>query len=166
MNARMIAFLLATMTLPLAIAVAASPQDAIIVNNAKQVKETSVSIDPGLTNSIAGISPRVVVQYSNDIRRSSLLAIPSALQTLLSQMSARVVVQYANTIRRNNLTVVPGALQTLLGQMADRVIVQYAVTSRIDWWCKSEINGGRIGQKAGSGKAPRARERDVSAIYS
>ncbi|MBM3129866.1 MAG: hypothetical protein FJ009_14735 [Chloroflexi bacterium] len=40
------------------------------------------------------------------------------------------------------------------------------VTSRIDWWCKSEINGDRIGQKAGSGKAPRARERDVSAIYS
>ncbi|MBM3131266.1 MAG: hypothetical protein FJ009_21915 [Chloroflexi bacterium] len=44
--------------------------------------------------------------------------------------------------------------------------VSDVVTSRIDWWCKSEINGGRIGQKAGSGKAPRARERDVSAIYS
>ncbi|MBM3130788.1 MAG: hypothetical protein FJ009_19450 [Chloroflexi bacterium] len=49
---------------------------------------------------------------------------------------------------------------------ANIILQTYSVTSRIDWWCKSEINGGRIGQKAGSGKAPRARERDVSAIYS
>jgi hypothetical protein len=131
MNTRKIAFLLALILLPLVIAVAAaSPQDTIIVNNAKQVKETSVSIDQGLVNSIASVSPRVVVQYSNAIRRNSLLAMPSALQTLLSQVSARVVVQYANTNRRNNLVVTPSALQTLLGQVADRVIVQYANTNR------------------------------------
>jgi len=50
--------------------------------------------------------------------------------------------------------------------LSARPLPWVAVTSRIDWWCKSEINGDRIGQKAGSGKAPRARERDVSAIYS
>jgi hypothetical protein len=101
MNARNVSLLLAVLLLPSVFAVvAASPQDTIIVNNAKQVRETSVS------------------------------AVPGSLQTLLSQVSARVIVQYANTIRRSSLTVMPSALQTLLGQMADRVIVQYANANR------------------------------------
>ena len=131
MNAR-IALLLAVILLLLAFTIPAAgkPSDAIIVNNADEVRETSVSINQDLVDSLAGVAARVVLQYANELRPVELAALPSSLETLLDQVSARVVVQYANTIRQCGLVAMPSALQTLLEQVSDRVVIQYANTNR------------------------------------
>lgn len=132
MNTRKPALFLAVILSVLAFAVpaASEPGDQIIVNNADEVRETSVSIVQNLADSIAGVELRIVLQYANELRPIGLVAVPSSLQTLLDQVSARVVVQYANTIRRDGLIAVPSALQTLLGQVSDRIIFQYANANR------------------------------------
>ncbi len=132
MNARKVALLLAVILSVLAFTVpaASKPSDQIIVNYADEVRETSVSMTQDLLDSIAGVGPRIVLQYANELRPVGLVAVPSSLQTLLDQVSARVVVQYANTIRRDGLIAVPSALQTLLGQVSDRIIFQYANVNR------------------------------------
>jgi len=132
MNARKIALLLAVILLLLAFTIpaASEPGDTIIVNNADEVRETSVSIDQDLVDSLAGVATRVVLQYANELRHIELASVPSALQTLLDQVSARVVVQYANTIRHDEIPALPSALQTLLEQMSERIVIKYANTNR------------------------------------
>ena len=132
MNTRKATLFLAILLLLLAFAVPAASQsgDSIIVNNADEVRETAVSMDQDLVDSLASAGPRIVLQYANELRHIGLVAVPSSLQTLLDQVSARVVVQYGNTIRREGLAAMPGALQTLLDQVSDRIIFQYANTNR------------------------------------
>jgi len=128
MNVSKIALLLAVILLLLAFTIpaASEPGDAVIVNNADEVKETTVSIDQSLVDSLAGVAARVVLQYANELRHIELAAVPGSLQTLLDQVSARVVVQYANLIREEDLTTLPSSLRTLLDQVSARVVVQYA----------------------------------------
>ena len=132
MNTRKAILLLAVILLALAFAIpiASQSNDHIIINNADEVRETSVSASQDLMDSLAGVGPRIVLQYANQLRHIDLAAVPSSLQTLLDQVSARIVVQYANTIRQDGLTVMPGEFQTLLGQVSDRIIFQYANTNR------------------------------------
>lgn len=132
MNTRKATLLLAMLFLLLAFMVTAvSPaSDGIIVNHAREVKETSVSIDQNLANSLAGVGPRIVLQYANELRPIGLVTVPTSLQTLLDQVSPRIVIQYANTNRRDALVAIPGTLQTLLGQVPDRIILRYAKTNR------------------------------------
>lgn len=132
MSARKAMLLLAMLFLLLAFAVPVASQvsDNIIVNNADEVRETSVSMTQDLVDLIAGVGPRIVLQYANQLRPIGLVDVPSSLQTLLDQVSVRIVVQYANTIRQDSLTALPSALQTLLVQVSDRLIFQYANANR------------------------------------
>jgi hypothetical protein len=132
MNPRkVIALLIAVLSvLAFTISAAGKPSDNIIIGNADTVRETPVSVEQGLLNSIAGAGARVVVEYANTLRHIELPVLASALQTRLDQVSARVVVEYANTVRHSNLVTMPTALQTLLGQVSDRIIFQYANTNR------------------------------------
>jgi len=132
MNARKAMLFLAVFFLLLAFTLPAVSQqgDSIIVNNADEVKEKSVSADQNLLDSFAGVRQRVVVQYANRLLSPELVAVPGSLQTLLGQVPARVVVQFANNGRRRSLVTVPGTLQTLLNQVSDRVIFQYANANR------------------------------------
>lgn len=132
MNARKATLLLAVLFVLLAFMVPAASQqgDDIIVNGADEVKKTSISITQDLTDRLAGVRPRIVLQYANQLRPVGLVAVPDSLQMLLNQVSARVVVQYANTIRRESLPAIPGTLQTLLGQVSDRIVFQYANANR------------------------------------
>ncbi len=132
MNIRRATPVLITLSLLLAFAVSVASQqsDGIVVNNADEVWQTSVSMTQGLTESLAGVKSRIVLQYANELRHLRLMAVPGTLQTLLGQISARVIVQYANTIRRERLPPIPSALQTLLEQVSDRVVLQYANSNR------------------------------------
>ena len=111
MNGRKATFLLAALFLLQAFAVPAVSQqgDGIIVNGAKEVRETSVSLAQGLRTSIAQVPPRVVVQYGDTIRKISPLGMPGALQALLGQVPDRVVIQYAK-VNRSLPLVYPVAL--------------------------------------------------------
>jgi hypothetical protein len=131
MKARKATLLLAILLPVLAVTVPVVSQqgDSIIVNNADEVRETAVAMDQDLADSLAGVGPRIVLQYANQLRHIGLANVPNALQTLLDQVSPRVVVQYANTIRRVGLAM-PSELQTLLGQVSDRIVFQYANTNR------------------------------------
>ena len=104
--------------------------DRVIVNDADEIRETSVSMTQDLADSMSGVRPRIVLQYANQQRHIGLSTVPGPLQTLLEQVSDRIIVQYANTIRQNGLAPVPGVLQTLLEQVSDRIIFQYANTNR------------------------------------
>lgn len=132
MNARKVALFLAVTLSMLAFAVptASVPSDHIIVNNADEVRETSVSISQDLADSLAGVEPRIVLQYSNQLRYIELAAVPGPLEVLLDQVFDRIIVQYANVVRQDSLASIPGTLQTLLGQVSDRIIFQYANTNR------------------------------------
>jgi len=132
MNARKAMLFLAGLFLLLAFTHPAASQqgNGIIVNNADEVQEKSVSADQNLLDSLAGVRQRVVVQYANRLLSPELVAVPGSLQTLLGQVPARVVVQFANNGRRRSLVAVPGTLQTLLNQVSDRVIFQYANANR------------------------------------
>ena len=132
MNARKATLFLAILFLLLVFTAPAASQqgDDIIVDGADEVRKTSVGMAQDLTDRLAGVGPRIVLQYANELRSVGLTAVPSSLQTLLDQVSARVVVQYANTIRREGLAAMPGALQTSLDQVSDRIILQYANTNR------------------------------------
>lgn len=132
MNARKATLLVAVLFVLLVFTVPAASQqgDDIIVNGADEVRNTSVSIAQGLTDRLAGVGPRIVLQYANELRPVGLIAVPGSLQTLLDQVSARVVVQYANTVRREGLLAIPGTLRTLLGQVSDRLVFQYANANR------------------------------------
>ncbi|MBC8275688.1 MAG: fibronectin type III domain-containing protein [Chloroflexi bacterium] len=132
MNTRKAILLLAVIlsALIFAIPTASKSNDHIIINNADEVTETSVSMTQDLMDSLAGVGPRIVLQYANQLRPVGLVAIPSSLQTLLDQVSDRIIVQYANAIRQDDLAAVPSALQTLLGQVSDRIIFQYANANR------------------------------------
>jgi hypothetical protein len=132
MNARKAILLLAVILSALAFAmpIASESNDHVIVNNVDEVRETSVSMTPNLSDSLAGVRPRIVLQYANQLRPIGLATVPSPLQTLLDHVSDRIIVQYANTIRQDDLAAVPSALQTLLGQVSDRIILQYANANR------------------------------------
>lgn len=121
--------LVVSMMLIFAFPTGGQPADDIVVNNAKVITRTGITMNQGLSNSIALAGPRVVVEYTNDLRRMGLAALPNPFLTRLDQVTARVVVEYANTIRHNNLAV-STALQTLLGQVSNRIIFQYANTNR------------------------------------
>jgi len=131
MNTRKATLLLAMLFLLLAFTVpGASQSSSIIVNNADEVRETSVSMTQDLVGSLTGVGPRIVLQYANQLRPVGLVAVPSSLQTLLDQVSDGIIVQYANTIRQDDLAAVPSTLQTLLRQVSDRIIFQYANANR------------------------------------
>lgn len=133
MNARKATLLVPVLLVLLVFTVPAATQqsDDIIVSGADEIKTTSVSIAQGLIDQLAGVGPRIVLQYANELRHIGLVAVPGSLQTLLNQVSARVVVYYANTISRESLATIPSALQTLLGQVPDRVVIQYANQNRV-----------------------------------
>ncbi len=132
MNVRKATLLLVVIlsALAFAIPIASESNDHIIINNADDVKDASVSVSQDLADSLAGIGPRIVLQYANQLRPVGLVAVPCSLQTLLDQVSDRIIVQYANAIRQDDLAAVPSALQTLLGQVSDRIILQYANANR------------------------------------
>ncbi len=132
MNTRKAILLLAVVLSVLAFAIptASRSNDHIIINNADEVREASVSVSQDLVDSLAGVRPRIVLQYANQLRPVGLVAVPSSLKTLLDQVSDRIIVQYANSIRQDNLAAVPSTLQTLLGQVFDRIIFQYANANR------------------------------------
>jgi hypothetical protein len=110
--------------------IASESNDHIVINNADEVRETSVSVSQALASTTAGVGPRVVLQCANELRPLGLGTVPGSLQMLLDQVSDRVIVQYANTIREDDLGALPSMLQTLLGQAADRIILQYANANR------------------------------------
>ncbi|GAF77310.1 unnamed protein product, partial [marine sediment metagenome] len=87
MNARKATLYLTLLFPVLAVTVCAASQlsDQIVVNNADQVRQTSVRMDQDLVDSLAGLGPRVVLQYANELRPIALVAVPSSLQTLLDQ---------------------------------------------------------------------------------
>jgi hypothetical protein len=126
--------LLAMMLALLAITVpaASDPGDQIIVSNADEVVESSVSVDPRLVSKLEDVDPRIVLQYGNELLPTPLATIPGSLETLLGQVSARVVLQYANAIRHDGLVAIPGTLQGLLEQVSPRVVLQYANAIRHD----------------------------------
>jgi len=132
MNVRKATLLLAVILSALAFAVpiASESNDHIIINNADEVRKTSVSMTQDLVDSLAGVRPRIVLQYANQLRPVGLAAVPSSLQTQLDQVSDRIIVQHANTIRQDDLAAVPSTLQTLLWQVSDRIIIQYANANR------------------------------------
>lgn len=131
MNTHKIALFSAVMLLALAFAIpTASQGDQIIVNNADEVREDSVSITQDLVDLVAGVGPRIVLQYANELRFVGLVAVPSALQTKLDQVFARVVIEYANTVRHDDLAAIPSALEMLVGQVSDRIVLQYANSNR------------------------------------
>ena len=132
MNSRTTALLLvaALSVLAFTVPAASQPSDNIIVNNADEVRETSVSVDQGLVDSLASVAARVVLQYANDLRHIELTAAPSSLQVLLDQVSNRIAVQYANVVRHADLAAPPGVLQMLLEQVSERIAFQYANASR------------------------------------
>ena len=132
MNIRKATLFLAILFLLLAFNVRAVSRsaDSIIVNDADEVRETSVSMAQNLGGLIAEVEPRIVLQHGNQLRHIGLAAVPSSFQTLLDQVSAKVIVQYANTIRSDGIPPMPGALQTLLGQVSDRIVLQYAKANR------------------------------------
>jgi hypothetical protein len=107
--------------LVLAIPAASEPQAGIIVEGADAVIDAPVMPHQDLSDSIAGAGPRVVVEFSNDIRRMDL----EAMQ-ITPPIPVRVVVEYANAILRADLPAVPADLQTVLDQVSDRVVFQYA----------------------------------------
>ena len=132
MNTHKIAPFLAVIlsVLAFAIPIASESNDHIIINNADEVRETSVSVSQDLVNSLTGVGPRIVLQYANQLRPVGLVAVPTSLQTLLDQVSDRIIVQYANAIREDDLAALPSTLQALLGQVSDRIIFQYANANR------------------------------------
>ena len=77
--------------------------DNIIVNGADGVWTRSLGIAQGLTNRLANVAPRIVLECANQVRYIRLNAPPSSLQTLLGQVPARVVLLYANTVRHQRL---------------------------------------------------------------
>jgi hypothetical protein len=83
--------------------------DNIIVNGADGVWTRSVSITQDLTNRLANVAPRVVLESVNQVRHIRLNAPPASLQTLLGQVPARVILLYANAVRHQRL-VYPVAL--------------------------------------------------------
>lgn len=102
MNARPVAILLLALLLPLTLrpVAALDPGDAIIVNNADVVLQPAVAANAQLSSALNSVAPRVVVEFSNVVKRLGLSPLPSGLQTLLNQVAPRVVVQYANHIQR------------------------------------------------------------------
>ena len=132
MNVRKATLLLAVVlsALAFAIPIASESNDHIIINNADDVKDTSVSVSQDLVDSLTGVGPRIVLQYANQLRPVGLVTVPGSLQTLLDQVFDRIIVQYANSIRQDDLATVPSTLQTLLGQVSDRIIFQYANANR------------------------------------
>jgi hypothetical protein len=83
--------------------------DNIIVNGADGVWTKSVSITQDLTDRLANVAPRVVLESVNQVRHIQLNAPPASLQTLLGQVPARVILLYANAVRHQRL-VYPVAL--------------------------------------------------------
>jgi len=132
MKARKATLFLAMLFLPLAfVAPAVGLQgDGIIVNDADEVRGTSVNISRDLVDTIAGVGPRVVLQYANQLRHAGLVTVPGPLQELLEQVSDRIIVQYANTICQDGLPALPSGLQALLEQVSDRIVFQYANANR------------------------------------
>lgn len=132
MNTRKILplIVLALLVLTFAIPIAGQSGEQIVVNNADEVREESLSIVQGLLDTMGGVGPRIILQYANQVRHISLQSLPASLQALLAQVPARIVVQYANTVRHLGLVALPPALQALLGQVSDRIILQYANMNR------------------------------------
>jgi hypothetical protein len=128
MNSRNITIWLAALLALLAMrpATASAPQDAIIVNNADEVLRQTVLRDEMLINTLNGVVPRVVVEYSNTVRRFVFPALPSGLQTRLNQAVTRVVVEHANAAVLRKLLIVTAPLQARLDQVTERVVFQYA----------------------------------------
>lgn len=114
--------------------------DRIIVSNADEVKEFSVSIDQGLVDFLADVASRIIVQYANIIHQCDLIALPSAFQTLLEQVSDRVVIQYANTNRQESLAY-PAALfsDTTAPQLSDITVRPSGSGSVIISWTTDEF---------------------------
>lgn len=101
MNARKLIPLTALLCLLLAPSVPAASQggDTISIDGADEVSTVAVSPSQGLTNSLAVVGPRFVLQYANQLRYIELATVPASLQTLLAQVSDRFVLQYANANR-------------------------------------------------------------------
>jgi hypothetical protein len=133
MNAHRIVLLLVVVLLLLVFTVpaASEPSDSIIVNNADEVRETSTSVDQGLEDTFANVSPRVVLQYANTIRHDDMPTLPGALQTLLMQMSNRVVIQYANTNREESLVYPANLLDDTTPPQITNIVVNPVGSGRV-----------------------------------
>ncbi len=135
MNARKLTTVLAMALLvfaliTVAVPVAGTPNDDIIVNGADVIRQESVARSQGLIDSTTNIGARIVAQYANTLRTINLAAVPGAFQTLLGQVPSRIIFAYANTNRQFDLASVPGAFQTVLDLVPNRIIFQYANTNR------------------------------------
>jgi hypothetical protein len=113
MKGRRIALILvATLALlTFAVYVASGSDDSIIVNGADVILTPPVGNAPPVT-----VDTRVVVAYSNEVRRMDLEVIRVA-----PQISVRVVVENANAVLREGLEAVPVALP-----VPERVVVENA----------------------------------------
>lgn len=100
--------------------------DSIIVSGADEVLTAPVSISQGLTDRLASVMPRVVLECANQVRHARMVAPPGPLQTLLNQMAAWVVLENADAVRHQVLSALPAALQARLNEMAARIVLQYA----------------------------------------
>jgi len=104
--------------------------DNIIVTGADGVRTTSMGVDQGLIDRLAGVATRVVLECANQVRHIQMVAPPGPLQTRLNQVSHRVVMEHANTVRHQALSSPPSALQARLGEVSTRVFLQHANASR------------------------------------
>jgi len=129
-NKIILLFTVGIVLLSLALPARGRPEANIIVNNADETREVSVSVDQGLGDALVGVAVRVALQYANELRQMELAAAPTDFQALLDEVQERVAVQYANLIRKEDLMIAPSDLQTLLDQISARVIVQYANATR------------------------------------
>ena len=127
-----IAILTVLLSLVLVFQAAGLPTDAIIVNNADEVREESVSVTQGVLDSVDGVVNRILVEFTNTARHEPLPPLPGDLDTLQGQVDDRVVVEFSNTTRHEALPALPGTLNTLQGQVVDRVLVETANNNRTE----------------------------------
>jgi hypothetical protein len=127
MNARRITLILGLVLALLIFTIPATgePEQSVIVDGADVIISTSISSEQGLLDAVGIAGPRVVVEFSNHVRRMSLVVAPDLLPSL-EQMSERVSVEFANAILRESLAAVPTGFQAVLDQVPERVVFEFA----------------------------------------
>jgi hypothetical protein len=107
----------------------ARSQSDFVIENADGRRDASVAMDAALPGTLAGMTPRFILQYVNARRDLLLAAAPAPLQAALNQVAPRFVLQYVNA-RRDLTIAAPTGMDALLQAVSERIVLQYANAKR------------------------------------
>jgi hypothetical protein len=102
----------------------------IVVDTADTVRQETIAPDNHFDLWIGGAVVRVVTEYANSMRESSLLAPPPLLQAKIGQVETRPLVQYAEGMRQYTLAALPPVLGAQLGAIYQRIVMELAEGNR------------------------------------